>query len=199
VGLFKRVDIFLILFIAIIIASCDTNYLPKPKGYNRIILPKHEYQMLPDTFPYAFEYSKNAKILPDSSWITERYWIDIFYPKLGSSITMSYKPINHSEDSLKNFLRTAYKLTSKHQIKAYAIDEYIFKTDMGETAVLASLSGEVPSQYQFFITDSTVNFLRGALYFNTSTKNDSLAPVINYMRDDIMHLLNTTTWHDQMN
>jgi len=187
------------LFVLLIlggILSCNSDYLPKPKGYNRIVLPENEYQMLPDTFPYSFEYSKYAKILPDSSWISEPYWIDIFYPTLGSSITMSYKPVNESVDSLKDYLRTAYRLTSKHQIKAYAIDEYIFETDRGKTAVLANLSGEVPSQYQFFVTDSVNHFLRGALYFNTATKNDSLAPVIKFIQDDIMHMLNTLDWQE---
>lgn len=190
---------FLFFSAVIFFISCDTEYLPKPKGYNRIILPEHTYRNLTDTFPYQFEYSKHAKILRDSSWISERYWIDIFYPDLGASIAMSYKDVNQNLDSLKNFLRTAYKLTSKHQVKAYAIDEYVFTTDLGKTAVLANLSGEVPSQYQFFITDSTHHFLRGALYFNTATKNDSLAPVINYIRDDIMHMLHTTTWDEEFN
>lgn len=183
----------------VILASCEKSYIPKPKGYNRIDLPEHQYQNLADTFPFSFEYSQFAKILPDSSWISERYWIDIFYPQLGSSIAISYKQVNNSEDSLRNFLNTAYRLTSKHQIKAYAIDEYIFTTNMGKTAVLANLSGEVPSQLQFFSTDSTAHFLRGALYFNTATKNDSLAPVINFMKEDIMHMLNTLQWQDKMN
>ena len=172
-------------------------YMPKPKGYNRIILPDAEYQGLVDTFPYIFEYSKYAKVIPDSSWIAEKFWIDVYYPKFGSSIAISYKPVNKNIDSLKHYLSTAYRLTSKHQIKAYAIDEYIFETDKGKVAVLASLSGEVPSQYQFIVTDSVEHFLRGALYFNTATKNDSLAPVIDYMQKDIMHLLNTLEWNDE--
>ena len=171
--------------------------MPKPKGYNRIILPDAEYQGLVDTFPYIFEYSKYAKVIPDSSWIAEKFWIDVYYPKFGSSIAISYKPVNKNIDSLKHYLSTAYRLTSKHQIKAYAIDEYIFETDKGKVAVLASLSGEVPSQYQFIVTDSVEHFLRGALYFNTATKNDSLAPVIDYMQKDIMHLLNTLEWNDE--
>jgi gliding motility-associated lipoprotein GldD len=61
------------------------------------------------------------------------------------------------------------------------------------------LSGEVPSQFQFYITDSTRHFLRGALYFPTATKNDSLAPIINYIKQDMIHLLNTTRWKEQQN
>jgi gliding motility-associated lipoprotein GldD len=95
---------------------------------------------------------------------------------------------------LKEFLDDAYTLTAKHQIKASGIDEIITKTGKGETAVIAELEGEVPSQFQFTITDSTKNFLRGALYFNTKVHNDSLAPAIEYMKKDIMHMINTFEW-----
>jgi gliding motility-associated lipoprotein GldD len=83
---------------------------------------------------------------------------------------------------------------AKHQIKAYSIDEVIVKTPLGHTAVVAELDGEVPSQMQFTITDSTKNFLRAALYFNTHVQNDSLRPAIEYMKKDIMHLINTFNW-----
>jgi gliding motility-associated lipoprotein GldD len=171
--------------------------MPKPKGFNRIVLPESAYRALPDTFPYFFEYSTHAKILKDSSWIAEPYWIDLYYPEFGASIQVSYKPVKKDRDLLIEYVATAYKLTSKHQVKAYAIDKAIIKTESGKTAEIAKLSGEVPSQYQFFTTDSVNHFLRGALYFNTATQNDSLAPVIEYVRKDIMHLLNTLEWRNK--
>lgn len=182
--------------VMVIAVACKPDFMPKPKGFNRIELPESNYQALPDSFPYSFEYSKFAKILKDSSWIAEPYWIDIYYPRFGASIQVSYKPVKKDKDLLIEYVATAYKLTSKHQVKAYAIDKAIFKTKTGKTAEIAKLSGEVPSQYQFFTTDSINHFLRGALYFNTATQNDSLAPVIDYMREDILHLLNTLEWRD---
>ncbi len=98
---------------------------------------------------------------------------------------------------LEEFMNDAYTLTAKHQIKASAIDEIITKTPSGKTAVIAELEGEVPSQFQFTVTDSTENFLRGALYFNTKVANDSLAPAIEFMKKDIMHLINTLSWKDE--
>lgn len=176
--------------------ACSSEYMPKPRGYNRIILPEHKYIALPDTFPYQFDYSVHARILKDSSWIAEPYWIDLYYPEFEASIQVSYKQVKNDINLLKEYLATAYKLTSKHQVKAYAIDEGIIKTTKGKTAVIAALRGEVPSQYQFFCTDSTTHFLRGALYFNTATQNDSLAPVISYMQDEILHMLNTLEWRN---
>ncbi|NJN24883.1 MAG: gliding motility lipoprotein GldD [Cyclobacteriaceae bacterium] len=194
----KHRQIFYVLIGLWLWSACATDYMPKPKGYNRILLPPNEYLPLPDTFPYRFEYSKHANVIADTSWIAEPYWIDLYYPEFKASIQISYKPIKHSETLLREYLATAYKLTSKHQVKAYAIDEAVVKTKPGKTAVMAELKGEVPSQYQFFITDSVNHFLRGALYFNTATQNDSLAPVINFVRDDIVHLLNTLYWKEDL-
>jgi hypothetical protein len=44
------------------------------------------------------------------------------------------------------------------------------KTKSGKTAKLIELEGEVPTYVQFYTTDSTKHYLRGALYFNTATK-----------------------------
>jgi gliding motility-associated lipoprotein GldD len=189
--------IFPLLFSIFILGACSGDYLPKPKGYNRIVLPEHEYQALPDTLPYHFEYSKHAKIYKDSSWIAERFWIDIFYPALDANVQITFKKIGNDPQKLKEYLHDAYKLTSKHNIKAYAIEESVIKTPNGKTAVISELSGEVPSQCQFFSTDSVDNFLRGALYFRTATENDSLAPVIDYVKTDIIHILNTLEWKEK--
>ena len=174
--------------------ACSASYTPKPKGYNRLDLPPHIYTQLPDSLPYTFEVSTAAKILPDSSWLAERYWIDLYYPAITANIQITYKDLQQDRKFLQELVNDSYKLTAKHQIKAYAIEESIVRTATGKTAVIAELEGEVPTQFQFFITDSTENFLRGALYFRTSTKNDSLAPAIEYMKLDAMHLLNTLEW-----
>lgn len=177
-----------------LLTGCDREYLPKPLGYNRLELPEQTYQALPDTFPYMFEYSRHAKLLADTSAINEKYWIEIYYPALKSNVHITYKPLRNSEKLLREFMNDAYTLTTKHQIKAYAINEIITVTPSGKTAIIAELEGEVPSQFQFTITDSTKHFLRGALYFNTRVQNDSLAPAIDYMKRDIMHIINTLEW-----
>lgn len=181
-------------FLLFLPTGCQREFLPKPIGYNRLILPEPAYVSLPDTLPYYFEYSQHARLLPDTSGFSEQFWIEIYYPTLKSNIHVTYKPIKNSQQLLKEFMNDAYTLAAKHQIKAYAIEEVIVKTPSGKTAVIVELQGEVPSQMQFTITDSTRNFLRGALYFSTRVHNDSLQPAIEYMKKDIMHLINTFEW-----
>lgn len=184
----------LFFLITILISGCTKDYQPKPKGYNRLLLPAHEYRLSPDSLPYQFEYSTSARLLRDSSWVSEKYWIEIYYPELKANIHITYKRLNNKDDFLKALLNDSYNLTSKQQIKASAIDELITVTPSGKTAVIAEIAGEVPTQLQFTMTDSSRNFLRGALYFNTRVSNDSLAPAIDFMKKETLHFINTLEW-----
>jgi gliding motility-associated lipoprotein GldD len=188
---------FCLLATGVFFLSCSRDYQPKPKGYNRLLLPPAEYRPSPDSLPYQFEYSQHARLLRDSSWLSERHWIGIYYPNLKANIHITYKRLNNREQLLKELLNDSYKLTSKQQIKASAIDEMITVTPSGKTAVIAEIAGEVPSQFQFTMTDSVHNFLRGALYFNTRVHNDSLAPAIEFMKKEVLHFINTLEWKDK--
>ncbi len=187
-------SVLVILLGSFFLFSCSKNYQPKPKGYNRLVLPEEKYHTLPDSLPYQFEYSTAAKLLRDTSWINEKFWVEIYYPTLKANIHITYKRIENRDELLKELLNDAYRLTSKQQIKAYGIDEVKVVTPLGKTALIAEISGEVPSQFQFTMTDSSRNFLRGALYFNTKVQNDSLAPAIDFMKKEVMHLINTLEW-----
>jgi gliding motility-associated lipoprotein GldD len=205
----------LILTVIILFFSCSRDYMPKPRGYNRIELPEPTYSSIPDTLPYHFEISNLARINTDTSWIfmkmiqeaidpgqktvQERYWIDLVYDTLDADIEITYKAIHGEEELMKEYFGDAYKLTAHHQIKASSIEESIIKTPFGHTASISEISGEVPTPIQFVTTDSAKHFIRGALYFKTATKNDSLAPVIDYVKKDIIHLLNTLEWKKESN
>ena len=191
----RKLNLKYIVLALITLSACGkADYLPKPKGYNRIDLPPHEYQALPDSFPYSFEFSRHVQIKRDSSWLAERYWIHLYYPLMDADVQITYKPIRNLDSLLQGYYHDAYKLTSQHNIKAYSIEELIMELPNGNWASVSELEGEVPSQYQFHVSDSTRHFLRGALYFKTATQNDSLKPVIDYLKQDIRHLLFTLKW-----
>jgi gliding motility-associated lipoprotein GldD len=204
---------YLVILATLFYWGCTGDFMPKPKGYNRIELPDPAYSAIPDSLPYTFEISSLARINTDTSWmfmkmiqekispeektLRERYWIDLVYDTLDAEIEITYKAIHGEEDLMKEYFGDAYKLTAHHQIKAYAIEEFLLRTPHGQIASIAEISGEVPTPIQFVTTDSMNHFIRGALYFKTATKNDSLAPVIEYLKNDIIHLLNTLEWKDK--
>lgn len=185
-----------VLSFLLVSTACDRTYVPKPKVFNKIDLPEPAYRALPDSLPYQFEYSQHAKILRDSSWISERYWIDLYYPEFQANIQITYKPVDGDREKLREYLDDAYILTAKHQVRAQGITDNLLVTESGKRVLFASLSGEVPSQFQFVTTDSTSHFLRGALYFRTATANDSLAPIIEYLQNDMLKMATTLEWKD---
>jgi gliding motility-associated lipoprotein GldD len=193
---------YLSIAVLFLLIACEKTYVPKPRGYHRIDLPKHEYQTLMEGHPFVFKYSKYAEAKKHTSSISEEHWIDINYPEHRAVVQLTYKQLDKEkfnksrEKFLNELVNDSYKLTSKHQVKAYAIDESVVKTPSGKAATIFELEGDVPSQFQFYITDTTKHFLRGALYFRTSTKNDSLQPVIEYIKIDIMEMINSLQWVD---
>jgi len=174
--------------------SSEPDYAPKPKGYPRLDLPIQEYQKMTEIHPYSFEYSKGAIIKPDTFSMSEPHWIFLTYPTLNASIQLTYKAVQNDPKRLAAFINDAHKLTGKHQVRATGIREQVIKTKSGHSAVVFEIAGEVPSYVQFFTTDTTTHYLRGALYFNVADKQDSLQPAIDFLKKDVMHLLNTLKW-----
>jgi gliding motility-associated lipoprotein GldD len=88
----------------------------------------------------------------------------------------------------------SYKLTFKNDIKAYSIEDSVMHTPNNVSGVYFRLSGSVATAQQFFLSDTTHNFLRGALYFDATPNEDSLRPVNNFLQQDMKHIINTLRW-----
>ncbi len=174
--------------------ACEEVYLPKPKGYNRIDLPEQAYMALPDTFPFQFRYSKHAQLIKDKLPENERYWFNLAYPDFDATVQLTYKSLKDPNNKPEILLNEAFELTMKHNSKAYSIEESLIQIPNQQVASISELEGEVPTPFQFFTSDSTNHFFRGALYFNTAQKNDSLAPIIEYIKRDIIEMLNSFEW-----
>jgi gliding motility-associated lipoprotein GldD len=196
--LLSRLSLFSIL-VVILLSSCrkkadSGDFVPKPKGYNRIDLSEIKYQQMTENHPFSFQYSTQAVLKPDTVRWAEPHWMYVYYPNLKAMIQLTYKPLGGDKNKLMKLIDDAHKLAAKHGQKAYSIRDLILKTPSGKSAMLMELEGEVPTYLQFYTTDSTKHYLRGALYFNTALKSDSLAPVIEYLKKDVIHLLNTLEW-----
>ena len=168
--------------------SCNTINQPKPKSYLALNYPKSNYnELLNQKFPFSFEYNKIAKVeeISNSSY-------KVSYPYMKATIYLNYYEVNKNLDSLLN---DAYKLPYKHIVKAIEIPERIFINKNEKVyGTLFSVIGNAASQFQFFLTDSSRNFLVGSLYFYSKPNYDSLYPAINYIEKDISHLFNTLKW-----
>ena len=180
------------LLILLLIFSCKENPTPKPRGYYRISLPEQTYKLFdPTNCPFRFEVPVNASLLSDTNDLSEDCWWFITFPKLNATIYLTYKNIN---GDLSTYAEDARTLVYKHTQKANGITEQVIHNKQGAGGVLYEIGGEAASSIQFFMTDTSNNFLRGALYFNVAPNSDSLAPVVGYLKKDIEHLLGTLDW-----
>ncbi len=97
---------------------------------------------------------------------------------------------------LNQFLEETRKLAYKHTIKADAIEEQVFMNPSKDVyGLIYRINGNAASPMQFYLTDSTSHFLRGALYIRQVPNIDSIQPVLNFLEPDIIHLIETTTWN----
>lgn len=191
---FYRYFLFLGLFA--IIASCNEDYYPKPRGHFRIDLPDKNYTRFDANFPYAFDYPVYARIIPSRPGKgAQEYWMNINFPQFRGKLHISYKPVNGNLDA---FIEDTRTMALKHIPKASGIKTDLYENKISKVYGLTyAIEGvEAASPFQFYLTDSTTHFVRGALYFNVVPNNDSLAPVIDFLKEDIRHLIESFEWHD---
>lgn len=200
----KAIYIFLFILLATVAYlfyqyQSFKDYVPKPKAYHQIILPKKEYRKgVINPCPFNFEYPKYAKILKDSLYFNEKQinpcWLDVKFKNLNGTIHLSYEAINSEKDFIK-FINDAHKLTYKHTIKAESIEERKVTTKNNVGGLIYDVEGNAASNIQFYLTDTNNHFIRGSLYFNNLPNADSIAPVVKFVKEDMIHLIQTFKWN----
>lgn len=193
-GTFPYLNLIVIFLLTI---ACNSDYTIRQRGYYRIDLPKHEYKTFnQEGFPYSFEYPVYANIVRDTTFFEDKpenpYWINVDFPSLNGRIYISYKS-THQND-FDTLVADAFKLTYKHTAKATAIQDSLIQTPNGITGIFFKVGGNAATARQFFLTDTTRHFIRGALYFDASPNADSLGIVNDFLEQDMKHLINTFRW-----
>ena len=179
-----------LLFLALLLfmSSCEESYIPKPRGYYRLALPKKEYkEVQAPQFSLEILKSCNFKIKEsDSTWTT------IDYPPLNASLYLTFF---HNNDIAK-LTEDARKSAYKHAIKADEIINMPFAIPEKHLyGMIYSIEGNAASPVIFQFTDSLSQFLHGAVYFNSEPNADSLKPVVAFVRQDIEHIIETFKWN----
>jgi gliding motility-associated lipoprotein GldD len=192
--------ILLSLILGCALSACEETLVsPKPRAYPKVVYPAKAYQPFEQGYcDFTFEQPVYAKVERDTTFFDEKpandCWFNLVVPELNAKIYCSYYPINNRKDFDK-LVEDAFVLTNKHNIKASYIEEVpVHRPSDRVYGVVFNVDGAAASSYQFFLTDSTQHFLRGSLYFNTQARPDSLAPVVDFMRRDLNHLVQTLKW-----
>jgi len=215
-----RKPFILLILAAAFVTACNSTYTSKKKGYFRIDLPEHKYVSF-DTagFPYSFEYPVYGNIIKDSTYFDSSpenpFWINIDFPKLNARVFLSYKiiggkaiyklkqPDGSYRDSaginqFDKMVNDAFNLTNKNQAVTSSIKDSLFITPNGITGVFFKVGGNAATAKQFFLSDTTKHFLRGALYFDATPNADSLRPIQDFLQADLDHLLKSFRWKNNV-
>lgn len=186
----------IVLFALITLAGCssDADYSPKPRGYFRIYYPEKAYQQYNDGCPFTFVYPKYATITSDPQAKNNFCWLNMNLPQFNGILHLSYQPVT-SKKIFNELVEDAHTFAFKHTIKATSIDEgYISYPDRKVYGLYYTIDGNAASSVQFFLTDSTRHYLRGALYFSNEPRLDSIQPVLDFVKKDVDVLIKSFRW-----
>ncbi len=189
------IHLFTFIIIAVFFSACsNSEYVPKPRGYYRINLPEKAYIDYSSACNYSFKIPVYAEVRDDSSRDSQPCWKNIVYPTLNGKIHLSYFKIENQK-MLGSLIEDSRRLVFKHTVKAEGIQESKISNDKSKVyGLFYDIEGNAASSIQFFVTDSTNNFLRGALYFYAEPQADSIAPVLEFVKKDIMVMLESFNW-----
>jgi gliding motility-associated lipoprotein GldD len=188
----------LVAAICLLLPACNSPFTPKPRGYFKVPFPEKKYLLFDKPgYPYTFEYPQYANVIKDSTYFDgaaeNPWWINITFPQFDATVFVSYKTVTGRENFDK-YIRDAFTLTGKHTVKATEKNDSLMITPNGVHGMYFQLGGNVATANQFFLTDTTRHFLRGALYFNATPNADSLQPMSRFLQEDVRHLINTLRW-----
>jgi gliding motility-associated lipoprotein GldD len=192
----RRAFPFFALLVVFFISACggdDETIAPRPRAYFRLSFPEKNYQLYDSVCPFTFEIPVYAGIVPDENKKSEPCWMNLVFPSFRGTLYLSYKSLD--KNNIDTLLMSSYALASAHQIKASGIEEQLIEKDSSRVyGLLYNISGNAASSVQFFLTDSSKHFLRGSLYFNAVPNTDSIQPVVDFIRKDIYHMIETFNW-----
>lgn len=178
--------------------ACRENYTPKPRCYMRIDLPEKAYRTFDTTgYPASFRLPAYAEFVPVRPKAPQRntLWADIAFPDLNAAIYCSFV----FRPDLDSCITSTLFFIQRHMSKATGVDEWEINSPGQEKyGYLYHIKGsDVASPYQFYLTDSNRYFVRGSFSIRCTPDNDSLAPVIDFVKTDIDTLIESWEWKDR--
>ncbi len=184
--------ILLLLTVVVLGIGCGEEYTPKPRGFQRFEFPQKQYKTHHNDCGFSCEIPDYATVLPDFSTENKKCWFNVYYQPYNATLHISFDQVKNPRE-LDQLAEDARTLVYKHTVKADEIYETYIENDRLHGMVY-ELSGNTASSFQFYVTDSVKNYMRGALYFNERTNVDSVSPVLTYLKKDILHMIETLKW-----
>lgn len=174
--------------------ACN-EYTPKPNGFPRIEFPERSYVRFESDAPFSFDIPAYCKMQKDTDFNSEPFWYNLHFPPFDATLHISYKALRTARD-LDSLIDDSRRLVFKHTVKAEEIEEREIRDSLGNFGLFYDLYGNTATPLNFFISDRENHFLRAAYYFNNYTDRDSVAPVLEFVKKDILRMVETFRWEE---
>ncbi len=188
------IRVLLAFFILNAHACKEPTPVPKPPTYLNINFPDHSYSIVKGDCPYQFKLSAlyNYKTIQNSKFNSCIQEINL--GPLNGSLFLYYIEIP-SKDSLPELINFANDKVDEHKIKADKIEfEQIINAKNRVFGTFFELKGNVATNFQFYLTDSIQNFVRGEVLLNCRPNYDSLRPSLDYLKVDLLEMVHNFKW-----
>lgn len=177
---------------SIVLCECSGNNTPTPrrKAYPRIETHDSTFTEIVNC-PIFFEMSAISSITLDSvnneSENSSR-WINIYYKSYNATIYCTFTPVNSL--TLKDVIANRYeRMVLNSGDHPSELIELTNANDFRSQILTTEQSRVTP--IQFLSTNNRNWVISGALYIDNNSNIDSIKPIINIVKRDIIHSLKT--------
>jgi len=185
---------FAFILVFLIVSCEENNPVPKPPTYLKLDLPEHTYREIQSDCFYTLRLSNVFNYREAQKQGVTYCTQEIDLGPINGSLFMYYLNFPH-KDSLIEIINFANDKVDEHKIKADKIDfQQIIDSKNKVFGTFFELKGNVATNFQFYLTDSINNFVRGEVLLNCKPNYDSLRPVLEYLKVDLLELVNNFKW-----
>ncbi len=189
-----KVFSILLLLVSVLVSCNEDNLVPKPPTYLRINLPDHSYHLEQSPCSASFYLADIFTLKAPGNLQEGQCAQEIDLGPLNGTLFMFYRSFE-GIDSLAKLINISNDRVDEHKIKADKIDfEQIIDPDNHLFGTFFTLKGNVATNFQFYLTDSTHNFIRGEVLMNSRPNYDSLRPSLDYLKIDLLSMVKSLKW-----
>jgi gliding motility-associated lipoprotein GldD len=201
---------FLLLALCILaFAACKEEpiFYPKPRMYPKIEFPARKMSKFSaDYCAFSFNYPDYMQFQQDTQFFDKgaahSCWFNLTMPAFVGDIHFTYTDISAPTpearaEKVYKVYKDAYRLSNEHDKKAILNEDLIINDPKRQLyGVLYNIDGHVASSFQFVMTDSIHHAVRASLYFRSVPNPDSMRPIIEFVKTDMMEIINSFEWKE---
>lgn len=181
----------LLLLFGVVSCNGHKNHVPKPSTYLELKFPDRSYDIYTDPCGYSFDKASYFEVGNVDGSECNR---DISFSELHGVMHLSRIDM---DTTLAAYINYSINKVDEHKVMATAIlDTNIIRQEDRVFGTFFELQGNVASPFQFYLTDSTSRFINGVVYFDAEPNYDSIKPILDFVKTDILEMMSTLQWEN---